>query len=312
LKELGKDVELVVLALGIVCWVSDLGRFKLAYGFAVAVFFVDLVTSVAHHRGAVLHVAALQTSTPLYILVLSIPFVGHRRVLPLVGFAGVLLVVSKTREAWLGALLVVILIVANKQLRATFGRVVTAVLVASVGFLVVLVSAVPGLRVRVDRVFSGSDQSVHDRFAMAHAAFLEFQHHLVSGVGPGEFKPWLLLHPPPFQFLVGLPALARDPHDAFAKFAAELGAPGLILFLCWVAAVIGIVAVYASDGLRVADLRPYMAGAVLFTVVYVLMLLTSEWGAITRFELPLGAALLMSLGRVVPATRVKSDLGVVG
>jgi hypothetical protein len=306
LKELGKDVEIIVLTLGILCWARDRRRFVLAYGFAAEVFFADLLSTVAPHRGHVVHLSSLQTSTPLYLLVLLLPFSRSPRVLPLLGFSAVMLVVAKTREAWLGVLLVVLVILVSPPLRAWFGRGAAAVMGLGATALILLVVAVPALRVRVDRVFSGRDQSVHDRFAMTHAAQLELQHHLLTGVGPGEFKPWLLVHPPPFAFLVGLHNLARDPHNTFAKFAAELGVPGLLLFLCWVAAIVGVAVVCVSDGFAAPRLQPWVVGLVLYAVVYVLMLATTEWGAITRFELPLGAALLLSLGRVVQATRGRS------
>jgi O-antigen ligase len=302
-KELGKDVELVLLLLGLVCWATTRRRFLLLYGFALSVFFADLASMVARYHGDTLHVTSLQTSTPLYILVLAIPFARSPRILPLLGFAAVLLVVAKTREAWLSAVILVIVVCASRRARAAIGRGATTALVVAAGVLVVLVAAVPALRLRVEHIASGRDQSIHDRIAMTHAALLELQHHLLTGVGPGEFKAYLLVHPPPFQFWIGLPLLPHDPHDAFAKFAGETGLPGLLLFAGFAAAVIGIGVVYGFRGLDVPDLHPYVLGLLLYAALYVLVLLTSEWAAISRIELPLGAALLVSLARVVPAAR---------
>jgi O-antigen ligase len=310
LKELGKNVELVVLTLGLLAWISDRRRLAVFYGFAAAVFFIDVFAGVVRQRGDVIHLSSLQTTAPLLLLVLLVPFVRRRQVLPLVGFALVLLVVAKTRQAWAASFVVVAIAILTPQLRASLGRRLAASMGIAVGVLVLVIVAVPTLRARADSVFTGHDQSTHDRFAMAHAAQLELQKHPLTGVGPGEFKHWLLAHPPPFDFWIGLEVLPLDPHNAFAKFGAELGVPGLILFLCWVVGVLGIVLAYRREALELPELRLYAAGIVLFAVLYLFVLGTSEWGAISRFELPLGAALLMSLGGVVPASRRSAPAGV--
>jgi hypothetical protein len=301
LKDFGKNCEIVVITLGVVAWVTGPRRFVLLYGLATAVFFTDLFAGVVRQHGEALDVPSLQTTAPLLLVVFLLPFVRRAEVLPLLGFGLAMLLVARTREAWVAAIVVAVVAFAVRPLRESLGHRIALGMGAGVVALLVMLAAVPPLRRRVEEIFTGDDQSIHDRIAMAHGAQLELQKHLLTGVGPGEFKHWLLAHPPPFDFWIGLEVIPLDPHNAVAKFAAEMGLPGMVLFLCWGAAVLGTLIVYARPGLELEGLRPYVTGVSLFGVCYALMLVTSEWGAITRVQLPLGAALLLSLARVVPA-----------
>src|SRR5581483_9832464 len=237
-KELGKNAEIVALALAVLAYVDRPARLARAYVLLAALVFVSAVKPVLTHGGEVLATDSLQTEAPLVFLVLALPFASRLPVTALIGTGGVLLVVARTRGGWVAAVAVAALVLGQRGLRGSVGRAAAAVLGVGTVLLVAAVLLLPSVRGRLDALVSGHDQSVDTRLSMLHAAELELQGHPLTGVGPGNFKTWLLANGSPVDFRIGVTVIPRDPHDTFAKFAAEMGAPGLLLHLAWVAAVL--------------------------------------------------------------------------
>jgi O-antigen ligase len=137
---------------------------------------------------------------------------------------------------------------------------------------------------------------------MIRAAAIEAERHPWTGVGPGEFKHWMLVHGSPVQFRIGLSAIPRDPHNVLAKFAAEMGVPGLALIVLWTVAVISSpwIAWRRRASSRRHEVLPYLLGLCLYAPIYLTFLIVSEWGSLTRVRLAIGAGLFLSLLRVLP------------
>jgi O-antigen ligase len=309
-KELGKNVEVISLSLAVYAFSSSAQRLGRAYALFALLVFVAAVEPVFSVHGDVLSVDSLMTDAPLLFLVLSIPFLSRLPVGLLAGTAIVVLCLARTRGGWIAGIVIALVVLVLGRLRALVGRAAVLGLLAAAAMVVIVVAALPQARHRFDSLASGRDQSLDTRKAMLHAAEYEAGKYPLTGVGPGEFKPYLLMHGSPIDFRIGLTAIPKDPHDVPAKFLAEMGIPGLIVILVWSASVLGApwiawrrnrASVRGADGTRWVfpddDVRPYFIGLAFYAPIYGFLLIVSEWGSLTRIQLGFGAGLLLALLR---------------
>jgi O-antigen ligase len=300
-KELGRNIEVFVLALGVFAYADSGLRFARMYAVLVAVVLAAVLQPVVASRGHVLSTDSLQTDAPLLFVILALPWASRIPVAFLLSIASVVLVVARTRGGWIGAIVIALFVLSQRRLRLSIGRNRIALIGAAIVFLIGAVFAIPSARARAESLVSGHDQSIKTRLEMMRAATIEVQHHPLTGVGPGEFKRWMLVHGAPVNFEIGLTFIPKDPHDVFAKFAAEMGFPGLALIVLW---VIGVLAspwvAWRRYGPVTGELRPYFVGVALYAPIYLFSLAGSEWGSITRVQLALAAGVFLSLLRLAP------------
>lgn len=302
LKELGNDLDIFVVGLGVFCYVDSLRRFAHVYALLLALSFSSLVASVVGAGSSVLSTTSLQTADAALAFALLLPFVPRRRIAALLAVASfALLVLGRVRGAWLELVAMTVVALLSPRLRSALGRGLTWTMLVASAAMIVLIALVPALAARVSTVAGGTDQSLHDRFAMAQTAVAALLSHPLTGIGPGQFKPWLLgSFPPVAQFDVGVTLIPSDPHNAFLKFAAEMGIPGLVFFAGYALSVLGPAWRFGRAALAVEELRPYAVGALLYAVWLLQYLLTAEWGTAVRLELAIGTGMLLALSRVLP------------
>lgn len=299
-KELAKNLEIFVFAGAVFAYAGTPRRLARVYALLVATCIGSIGQTLVSTHGHLLAGESLQTVAPLWIFVLSLPFI-RRPPVALLALAGlVILVVSRTRGAWATLLVIALLVALDRRFGRSLDRRGRLILVFASLAVVVLIAFLPVLLTRVMSIASGNDQSTHDRTAMVQAALIALREHPLTGVGPGEFKPWLLNSPPVVQFRIGVEALPRDPHDVLAKFAAEMGVPGLLLMLGWMTSVVTPAWRVRRRVLAWGDLRPYGVGMVLCAVLLVVVLLTSEWATVLRLQIALAAGGLLALPRIAP------------
>lgn len=300
-KELIKNLEIFVIAAGTFSYIGTFRRLLKVYGFILVVALVSIAQTLAAVRGHVLSRTSLQTSAPLLVFALAVPFLRSRSVAALAVVSFGLVVVSRTRGAWLGLLLIAVVVVLSRAVRRALGRRGRTIAILAAVAMVVLIASSPRLLSRAASAASGNDQSVHDRLAMGRAALDELLGHPLTGVGPGEFKPWLLSSPPVVTFRIGVTAIPKDPHDAFAKFGAEMGWPGLLLFSGWATGTLAAAWRFRRALLGVPRLRPYGVGMSFLALLLGADLLTSEWATVGRLQIAIGAGALLALARLVPS-----------
>jgi O-antigen ligase len=141
-------------------------------------------------------------------------------VLPLAAFA---LLVSRTRNAWLGALVGLTVIAVMRVPRALWA------LAAAVA-LVLVVRPAPVM----DRL-TVSDASSRDRYYMWQAGIDMIREKPVFGQGPGRIIDVY----PEYRWRDAPNAMAPHLHDNALQIAAERGLPCLAWWLWWVAAAMG-------------------------------------------------------------------------
>lgn len=306
LKELGKNLEIAFLAAGVFAYTRTFERFARVYALLAMIALVSAMQPLYWTRGHGLSGDALMTQAPLVFIVLTLPFVRNLSVSALVAASGVLLVVARTRGAWIMAALLLVAVGIRQWRHALLSRGGVVLLGGAAALVVAAVAVIPKARDRFTALVSGHDASVGTRSGMAHAGIDEAVRYPLTGVGPGQFKEWLLIHGSPVNFRIGLEQIPKDPHDVFVKFLAEMGFPGLLAILGWSIAVVAA-AIVAWRRLMAGrgespehDLRPYMIGIALYTPVFVAMLALSEWGSLTRIQLAISAGLLLALLRFSP------------
>jgi O-antigen ligase len=135
------------------------------------------------------------------------------------GIAGIGLVLTYVRGAWLGFLAGVVLLLPLIRQSRHWPIVVVAVLAAAILFL-------PGARMRAASIVDGKDPTARERVAMWASALGMIRDHPLSGVGPGQLK---------YQYPRYAAQEYRERprghlHNTPLQILAERGVPG---FLAW-------------------------------------------------------------------------------
>jgi hypothetical protein len=303
LKELGKNAEIFVFAAATFVYVDGKDRFARFYGLLLASAVAGTFSPIITTHGHLFAKNSLNNPYAIYVIVLALPFARRRSVAALLLATVVMLIVARTRGPWIELLIVGLIVLASRGFRTLLSPLAVRMLTAAAVCLVLSVALIPSLNARVGSIAAGNDQSVHDRTAMTHAALIEMEKYPLTGVGPGEFKPWLLKSPPVVSFQLGVQNIPSDPHDTFAKFAGEMGVPGLVLLCLWIAAVLGPMWRFRRELPAVPGFGPYAVGTSLYAILFFLTRLTSEWATLGRLSIGLGAGLLLAITRIVDADR---------
>jgi O-antigen ligase len=187
------------------------------------------------------------------ILALSrVLFMTRSRLWPALVIPALSVVIALTlsRNAWVGACIGVALLMIMRDLR------LTALLPVAVG--VFLAAAPPTVLDRLYSIFNRQDPTVSDRFAMMRAGREIVEAHPVFGAGPNMIERIY----PQFRDAGAVEPATSHLHNVPLQIAAERGLPALALWIWFVGGVIvGAIALYRSAP-REGPLRFLSAAAI--------------------------------------------------
>lgn len=219
---------------------------------------------------------------------------GMRRHVALAASAVIAVAIASTlsRGAAIGLLVAAVWLVATR--RVPLGSVRTLAVLLGVALVVagawgtgVLGSTAP-TRAAVEAANSAS------RLHYWHIAVAEFRFAPVLGVGPGDYETYFPAFGPPYDFLRGI----QTTHSTFLNILAELGVPGILLFLGFIGLAWRELHAPQCNVGRARSLQTAI-GAGLVAVVVASSVLTEQFYP----PIWLLAALAAALPLVVPARR---------
>lgn len=286
IKSLSKWIEIIILVFLIFLYISDVKRLKLFYWllfFSVFIAIVDILVRVFLGEYQLFAYRIFPSYEACFAFALLLPFLVKKKsaiLYALMAAAVFSLMLSLSRAAWLGAVIVVIY--AYIYLSKTYRRVIVVFAVLAS----LAIASIPTARIlilyKITSVFEQNSLSNRVRTNLLEIALLAYKQNPLFGVGALNF-PQFILNEGLRDEVFARNLSTLEPHNTFLQIAAEEGTLGLIAFL------LILLAVYKSlfRGFKLRKVPdpifPYLLGLQLFALVMMLNLMLGYIASQFRF-----------------------------
>ncbi len=314
-KALLKWIEIFGLSVLVFLYCSSMKRFKQIWWLLVLVFASDILVVIIKapllHYG--INYSILRQQFPayglLFLLSLVMPFsVRSRSVTLLSGLLSISIILSLTRGAWLGLLIIGIYwLWKSRNSSRTRSVVVIGLLILGLGLALF---AVPGVRnafhTKIQSSFTLQSASNEERLGLAIASLKMFAERPITGVGAGNFSTYLLSNGIP-KFISSRNPQTLTPHNFFLQVAAENGLIGLLAFLVLPFVLYKIL----FSSVMPSEETLYIQGLKFYFISLLIALLFGYIAGETRLTLGLYIGLVLSclrIGVLVRQNWVKEDI----